>query len=268
MSDDRSQLFGEVAEVYDRARPRYPDAVIARIVAASGVAHPRALDVGCGTGIATVQLLAAGAEVVGLEPDEQMLKIARDRTGSAVSYQAGRFAEVDAADGEFDIITAAQAWHWVDPESALPTAHRILAPCGVLAPFWNVRIEQHDAVSVALVAVYRDVMGDLADAFMAPQGSRRLDSEQALRDSGLFGDPEIERFSWRRTCTTPQYLDLMATHSVYQLLSTGRQERLLAEAGEVLDAVGGTFTFGYETILLLSRRLPGPRVPVLGIGEA
>jgi SAM-dependent methyltransferase len=258
MSDDRSQLFGHVAELYDRARPRYPDAVIARIVEASGTEHPRVLDVGCGTGIATVQLLAAGAEVVGLEPDEQMLAVARARSGSAVSYQVGRFADVSAAAGEFDVITAAQAWHWVDPESALPTAHRILAPAGVLVPFWNVRVEQRDAVSLALADVYREVMGDLADAFMAPQGSRRLDSEQALRDSVLFGDPVIERFPWRRTCSTAQYLDLMATHSVYQLLSTGRQERLLAEAAEVLDAASGTFTFGYETILLLSRRLSGP----------
>ncbi|MFV1991601.1 MAG: class I SAM-dependent methyltransferase [Acidimicrobiales bacterium] len=258
MSNDRSQRFGEVADLYDRARPRYPDAVIARIVETSGVDHPKVLDVGCGTGIATVQLLAAGADVVGLEPDEQMLEVARQRTGSAATFRSGRFADVAATDGEFDVVTAAQAWHWVDPESALPTAHRILATGGVLAPFWNVRAEQDDSVSLALIGLYREVMADLADAFMAPQGGRRIESEEALRESALFTEPVVERFAWRRTCTTSQYQDLMATHSVYQLLSPERRGLLLAGAADILESAGGSFTFGYETILLLSHRVSGP----------
>ncbi|MFV1990825.1 MAG: class I SAM-dependent methyltransferase [Acidimicrobiales bacterium] len=254
MSDERAQSFGEVADLYDRARPRYPDAVIVRIVTSSGVRSPRVLDVGCGTGIATRQLLAAGAEVVGLEPDEAMLSLALERTRGAVSFQCRRFQDVDAADGQFDIITAAQAWHWVDPATALPTAHRLLASDGVLAPFWNVRVEETDAVSLALVGLYQEIMPEVADAFMAPQGGRRLESEEALRLSPLFSDPVVERFEWERVCTTSQYLDLIQTHSVYRLMSGQSRQRLLGGVAEILDAAGGSFTFGYETVLVLSHR--------------
>ena len=69
--------FGD-PERYDRARPRYPDALVARIVAASP--GPDILDVGCGTGIAARQFRAAGGRVLGIEPDARMADFAR-RTG-------------------------------------------------------------------------------------------------------------------------------------------------------------------------------------------
>jgi len=130
----------------------------------------------------------------------------------------------------------------------------LLASGGVLAPFWNVRIEQTDAVALALVRLYKEIMPDVADAFMAPQGARRLESEDALRASPLFSDPVVECFEWQRTCTTSQYLDLIRTHSVYRLMSEDTRLRLLTGVAEILDAAGGRFTFGYETVLVLSHR--------------
>ena len=44
-----AESFGADAERYDRARPAYPDALVARIVAS--MPGPEVLDVGCGTGI-------------------------------------------------------------------------------------------------------------------------------------------------------------------------------------------------------------------------
>ncbi len=71
-----AESFGSDAERYDRARPRYPQAMVARIVAASP--GPDVLDVGCGTGIAARQFQAAGCRVVGIDVDARMAEWARD----------------------------------------------------------------------------------------------------------------------------------------------------------------------------------------------
>lgn len=73
-----AESFGVDAERYDRTRPRYRDAMVEQIVAASP--GPDVLDVGCGTGIEARQFQAAGATVLGVEPDARMADLAR-RTG-------------------------------------------------------------------------------------------------------------------------------------------------------------------------------------------
>jgi hypothetical protein len=68
----RAESFGSAADEYDRHRPRYPRALVADLVAGEGV---RALDVGAGTGIASDQLLSAGAQVLAIEPDARMARV-------------------------------------------------------------------------------------------------------------------------------------------------------------------------------------------------
>lgn len=82
-----AESFGSDPERYDGTRPGYPDAVIEKIRAASPGHH--VLDVGCGTGIAARQLHAAGATVLGVEPDARMAAFAQ-RSGLAGTRPAGR----------------------------------------------------------------------------------------------------------------------------------------------------------------------------------
>src|SRR5205823_6386985 len=72
-----AESFGLNAERYDRTRPRYPEAMVARIVAASP--GPDVLDVGAGTGTAARQFQAAGCTVLGVDPDPLMADFARRR---------------------------------------------------------------------------------------------------------------------------------------------------------------------------------------------
>ena len=68
-----AESFGSDTERYDRARPRYPAALVDALVAGSpGPCVPCVLDVGCGTGIAARQFQAAGCHVLGVEPDPRM----------------------------------------------------------------------------------------------------------------------------------------------------------------------------------------------------
>ena len=100
-----AESFGVDPERYNRTRPRYPEAMVERIVAASpspglgtGV-----LDVGCGTGTAARQFQAAGCQVLGVEPDARMANFAR-RTG--VEVEVATFEAWDPAGRQFDGTTS------------------------------------------------------------------------------------------------------------------------------------------------------------------
>ena len=128
-----AESFGVDPERYDRTRPRYPGALVERIVAASP--GPEFLDVGCGTGIAARQFRAAGRRVLGVEPDARMADFAR-RTG--IEVETATFEAWDSAGRTFDAVVAGQAWHWVDPVAGAAKAARVLRPGGRLAAFWHV----------------------------------------------------------------------------------------------------------------------------------
>src|SRR5688572_8567492 len=99
-----ARSFGTEAVRYDRTRPRYPEELIEKIVAASP--GPRVVDVGCGTGVLSRQLLAAGCEVVGVEHDERMAEFARD---TGVDVEVSKFEAWDPAGREFDAVVAGQS---------------------------------------------------------------------------------------------------------------------------------------------------------------
>ena len=122
--------FGGSAALYDQSRPEYPDAMIARIVAA--MPGREVLDVGCGTGIEARQFQARGCSVLGVDPDENLARHARE---TGVEVEVSAFEAWNAGNRLFDAVVAGTAWHWVDPLAGAAKAARVLRPGGVLAPF-------------------------------------------------------------------------------------------------------------------------------------
>jgi SAM-dependent methyltransferase len=127
----RAEAFGSAAERYDAYRPRYPDALVSELVERTGL---RVLDVGAGTGIASMQLADAGANVLAVDPDSQMARVA-SRKGLPV--EVATFEAWEPAGRTFDLVVFAQSFHWVEPRIALRKVAAVLNPGGRLALLWN-----------------------------------------------------------------------------------------------------------------------------------
>jgi SAM-dependent methyltransferase len=243
--------FGADAARYDRARPGYPAGLLARIVAASPGRD--VLDAGCGTGISSRLLAAAGCRVLGVDPDPRMAAAAR-AAGTAAEVAA--LEDWDPAGRRFDLVAAAQAWHWVDPVAGAAKAAAVLRPGGRLAVFWNV-FEPPAPLLAAFGAVYRRVLPDSPATSLWDQpaldGYRRMMGGRAaagMRQAGAFGEPEEWLSSWERPYTRAEWLDLVPTTGGFTRQPGRVQAQLLDGLGDAVDAAGGRFTMGYTTLCI------------------
>jgi SAM-dependent methyltransferase len=243
-----AESFGSDAELYDRARPSYPGAMVDRIVAA--IPGPEVLDVGCGTGIAARQFQAAGCRMLGVDPDARMADLAQQ---SGLAVEVAKFEDWDAAGRVFDAVIAGQAWHWVDPVVGAAKAARLLRLGGRLAVFWNAFQPPPD-LREAFAEVYRQVQSGLP---FNPWARPALDgylvmcdkAADGMRQAGAFGEPEQWRFDWDRPYTRDEWLDVVPTVGGHSQIPPAKLQALLAGIGAAIDASGDSFTMHYTTVV-------------------
>src|SRR4051812_17140317 len=126
---DPRRRFSVTAGLYEKYRPTYPAEIIDWLVAEAGLlAGAQVVDVGCGTGIATRLFAARGFNVIGVDPNEEMLTKAKALGGAR--YERGDAAATGLQNGAADLIFAAQAFHWFAIEPTLREWRRVLRSGG------------------------------------------------------------------------------------------------------------------------------------------
>lgn len=164
MKDPRERFIG-TADNYEKYRPSYPPELIDWIVTTSEIGPgARIADLGCGTGISTRLFAARGFDVVGIDPNPEMLARA-ERAGGA-SYRKGEAAATGLEDRSVDLIVGGQAFHWFDLGPVFREFRRILKPGRWCAAFWNLRskstpfLEEYDAVLLRHSSEYGKLVAD------------------------------------------------------------------------------------------------------------
>jgi SAM-dependent methyltransferase len=257
-SVERSRLFEQQAERYDRCRPRYPDVLIEGLLGPA----PRGLevlDVGCGTGIAASQIAKRGAKVLGVELAPGMADIAR-RHG--IEVEVGAFEGWDAAGRRFDRVISAQAWHWLDMHAATAKAASLLRPGGRLGLIWSGGAHPDDLAD-ELARVYSTVVPagthGLFRGYAAHSSSdirEGLDGVvEAISENPDFGAVTEEWFPWTQPYHRDDWLELLLTNSQYLALEPGLRESLLDAVGVTIDDYGGSFVMSFETVLFTADRV-------------
>lgn len=139
---DSTKRFSNLALDYDRWRPRYPRAAIDFIARELElVAGARIADLGAGTGIFSESLLDAGYAVALVEPNADMLQLARDTLGhwDAITFHQKPAEATGLPDRHVQAAVAAQAFHWFDIPAVREELYRIVEPPHGFAALWNVR---------------------------------------------------------------------------------------------------------------------------------
>ena len=151
-------------------------------------------------------------------------------------------------------MTAAQAWHWIDPDRGAAKAAGVLRPGGQAALFWNRgRLAPDDRA--LLDPIYARLAPGL-EAYSIVLGNRVDDRFEAaaagLRRAG-FAAVGRRSFPWKATYTTEGWLEHLQTHSDHRGLPPETLDRLLGEVGAVIDRRGGALRLDYDTWLVSGR---------------
>ena len=252
LTPHRATLFDEVASTYHDTRPDYPAAVFDQVIrAASLPSDGRILEIGCGTGKATLPFASRGLQILCLEPGSNLAAAARIRLKDFPLVQVLNmtFEQWPLQRENFDLVVSAQAFHWVDPTVRLPKTASALKRSGHLALIWNVPLISDSPLGGELDRVYRIHAPELIKT--TPTAIIELESE--INTAGLFDELHISRFLWSATYDSTRYLALLDTYSDHRLLPATTRTALFAAVGSVIDHAGGAMVVPYETALFTAQ---------------
>jgi len=260
-NETRKRAFGLLAEEYDACRPRYPAALVQRVAAHARLTPAtRALEIGSGTGIATLPFAEMGCSIRCLELNDGMAAVARRKLARfpRVTVETAAFEDWTGEDGAFDLVFCAQAWHWLPPEVRYAKASRLLSADGTLAVFANWDAAVLEEVQPAYRRHHRPEVADRAGE--AWRESHPPDTEAGIRDarasierSGCFRNIEFHRFPWQQVFRADEHVRILRTYSDCSTLPAEVREPLLADIATAIEQAGGSVTRRYETILMLAR---------------
>lgn len=265
----RRLSFGAIAEQYDRHRPGYPAEMVEAVLQYAGAqSGDRILDVGAGTGRATLLFAQRGYRLTAIEPDREMAAVASQRAATAglrLEVVNADFEQARLPEHAFSALVSGTAWHWVAPDLRNRLAAAVLRPGGALAPFWNRPVWRENPLRPAFDAAYRLVEEEISarpggpmNPFGAPAEIKNQREWLTLEfvDNRDFTDLEAREYHFTQRYTTEEYLGLLGTHSDHILLPPAARERLFSAIRAAIEAAGGSFELTYQTLLGLARRRP------------
>ncbi|MEZ5415287.1 MAG: class I SAM-dependent methyltransferase [Opitutaceae bacterium] len=252
MSRDVTQRFSDRVANYVRYRPGYPVELIdtlrqrTKLSATSTIA-----DIGSGTGIFTALLLPHAGSVQAVEPNEPMRAYAESTLGNDARFKSiGAPAEATPLpDGSVDLITVAQAFHWLDPVAARREFARILKPGGYVALIWNERLTD-------TTPFLRDYENLLKTAATDYNQVNHMNIDHAAI-AAFYAPAPFETFTFanRQQFDRAGLIGRALSSSYVPNAGQPGHDAFLAGLNGIFDrhAVNGSVAFDYETKLHLGR---------------
>ncbi len=268
MDDDRERLrttFDQAADLYHDARPDYPERLFDRLVELTS-ARPggRVLEVGAGTGKATLALARRGLRVTALEPGPALAAHARANLAGFpdVDIVESTLEDLPASTEPFNLVVAATSWHWVDPGRRYALAAQALRPGGHLA-FWSathVFPPDGDSFFDELQPVYDEIGSPHPpDAPARPAPGELPDESAEIEQSGLFTVVAVEHLDWTVDYDAEAYIRLLSTFSSHIAMSASQRDRLFGEIRRrIAERPTTTVRRGWGAVLHVARRSPSP----------
>lgn len=246
MAEDAERLllratFNEGAARYDDVRPAAPPEALDDLVELARL-DPGAslLEIGCGTGQATLPLAERGFSILAVELGENLAEIARRNLAAfpGVEIVTSSFEEWDADGRRFDAVVAFNSFHWVDPAIRFAKPASVLRPGGALGVYgttWAVH-DDADPVWLSLQEDYAALVDD-------PRPRIRLDElrdrSAEFTEEGHFASAVRRLYRREIAYTTEEYIALHTTFSWCQRLPADVRDELFDRIARKIDAAGG-----------------------------
>ncbi len=224
-----AERFASVIDEYERGRPDYPAAVIGALAAELALRPgARVLDLAAGTGKLTRALLAAGLDVLAVEPQQGLRDVLSASVG-AERVSDGLAEAIPLGDRSVDAVTVADAFHWFEHAPALAEIARVLRPGGGLCVIWTIP----DWGGASWAHELGTLMAALRPEHPGFDGPPWQD---AARASGRFSEPHEVRLTIARAASPERIVDHIASMSWIAALPERERDARLAQMRQLIEA--------------------------------
>jgi len=253
-------VFDDVADVYDRIRPTYPPELFQDLATVVTINQgSRLLEIGCGTGQATLPLAEFGCHVSAVDLGANMVRIARRKLDRfrRVEVHHATFEDWPLPEQAFDVVFCATAFHWIDPATRYVKSAGALRTGGILATIstTHVRGGSRRFFEASRSCYHRYGPPQLRHLRLPTAAEvQRHDGQDKYAEE--FFDRVLTRTYERDVCyTADEYLDLLSTYSDHRALPRRDRVRLLSCISRLLEQEpSGSVTKRYLFELMLRRR--------------
>ena len=253
----RRRTFDSAAERYDRARPPYPRQLFDDLATMAELrGGDRILEIGPGTGQATVPLAERGFSIVAVDIGAELAEVAGRRLAAYpdVEFVVAAFEDWPLPEEPFDAVVSATAFHWIDPDIRLTKAARALRPGGSLAVIETRRVPVGDERLFAELWRCNERFDPTAVPPRMLSSDEPPESLAEVDASDLFDRVASRRYGWTQEYTTEGYVELLLTFSNVLALEPLPQSGLLQCMADVIDGeLGGRISEQIVNHLVVAR---------------
>ncbi|MFH8488839.1 class I SAM-dependent methyltransferase [Streptomyces longisporoflavus] len=251
-------IFDGDAELYERARPRYPSGLVEALVRQARLGSgSRVLEIAPGTGQLTVPLARTGSALTAVELGPALAAVTRRNLAPypRAHVEVGEFEAWPLPEEPYDLVVCATAFHWLDPAVRLPKMLGALRPGGTLAVVTTDHVAGGSAEFwVEVQGCYKRWDPDATEPGLrlTPESDVRADTAEFDRAAGL-GPVTVRRFARDITYTADQYIDLLRTYSGHRALDEETRAGLLGCVRRLIEGTyGGAVTKRYLHELIMA----------------
>ena len=251
-----SEMFNQAAEYYDKYRPGYPQEIIDSLISVTGITEGSdLLEIGCGSGKATEQIIGKGFNILGIDPGEDLVRIGNERfKNENVQFVKGRFEEYHFEQKKFDVIYAAQSFHWVPQPIGYKKCADILKDNGYIALFWNMYVLSDNDSDKELLEISKRY-GGIADFVSESECEKRIDSiASQIVDSNLFEKPTVIRKLWKQNYTADDFYGFALTGNRFMENSDEDKKQAYNEIVALAEKNGGIIERPYLCVLYVAKK--------------
>jgi len=213
------------------------------------------LDVGCGTGQATVPFAQKGFTVLGVDLGKELVEIARQKCAifPNAQFMVGSFEDLSFPPQSFDLIISGMAWHWINPGNREEKAFQLLSTKGTIALFWSYQQKQK--------SLFVQAVGKILDRYggvdRGPAGSKVRQIADSLYEqfnsNKMIKDVRRKEYDEDLKFTTESYLDLVLSYGWVQALSEYQRSDLICDLQKLFVDCPKLIVVPYQHVLILAK---------------
>lgn len=249
---------------YNNARPGYPKELYEDIMKFSNILkEDRILEIGAGSGIATIELAKFSSNIVVLEPGEGLINIAKSNLSEYknIEYICDIFENCDFKEKSFDKIISATAFHWLDKETKFMNSHRYLKDNGYLILFWNSFCVKDNDLTKEINKLHSEYVYNtnyVEDETNTNVNVKVLEKiikrEKEMLDNDYFYILHLQRYMIDYIYNSQSYIELLNTFPDVVKLDSKVKEKFFDKIEKSIIRNGGKIKIPVQTSLYILKK--------------